>query len=514
MTGSTTKRQAGALATLALILGAGAALAQGDTTAVQTATVEAADPARSCEPDAETICLQDSRYQVRGTWRSPEGDFRPAYAAGVGTNDTGLFSFHGTDNWEVLVKVLDGCAINGKDWVFAASATTLGFDIEVTDTLTGAVREYGNEPGLPAAAVTDTNAFTDRCANRSEEITIGVVVALTGHHAEPYGLPMQRGFELAREEINNLGDPRLAFVTVDDMSTPDGAKAAVRRLVNQKVPAIVGLAISTHLREAAPIAQENEVIAFSSVSSASGLSAIGDFVFRTSLATDISLPSGVTATQEILGYTKVATIYDRNDVYSTNSNDVLRMVLGENRIEILTEEEFETGDTDFSEQLARIVAVDPDALFISALSQEIAGILSHAARLGLPGRMHIIAPDLTMAEVRQAGPGAEGTIGFIGWSSRSDAPGNQAFVRNYRARYGIEPEPWAAQSYATLHVLANAIRTARSGDPAAIRDALAQTRDYPTILGRAGRFSFNPDGDALYDQILVVVRDGALEFLE
>ena len=35
-----------------------------------------------------------------------------------------------------------------------------------------------------------------------EEIPIGVVVALTGKYAEPYGFPMQRGFELAREEIN------------------------------------------------------------------------------------------------------------------------------------------------------------------------------------------------------------------------------------------------------------------------------------------------------------------------
>ena len=87
-------------------------------------------------------------------------------------------------------------------------------------------------------------------------------------------------------------------------------------------------------------------------------------------------------------------------------------------------------------------------------------------------------------------------------------PGKQAFVRNYRARYGIDPEPWAAQSYATLHVLVNAIKTAQSADPTAIRDALAQTTDFPTLLGRLGHFSFNPDGDALYDQILVVVKDG------
>ena len=96
-----------------------------------------------------------------------------------------------------------------------------------------------------------------------EEITIGVVVALTGQHAEPYGFPMQRGFELAREEINSLGGMNLTFITVDDQSTAEGAKEAVQHLVNQDVPAIVGLAISTHLKEAAPIAQENRVIAFS-----------------------------------------------------------------------------------------------------------------------------------------------------------------------------------------------------------------------------------------------------------
>ncbi len=347
-----------------------------------------------------------------------------------------------------------------------------------------------------------------------EEIPIGVVVALTGHHAEPYGFPMQRGFELAREEINNLGDLNLTFITVDDMSTPDGAKAAVRHLVDQGVPAIVGLAISTHLKEAAPIAQENKVIAFSSVSSAVGLSAIGGFIFRTSLAVDISVPSGVMATQERLGYKKVATIYDEIDVYSRSSNEMLRTVLEANGVEILTQEVFKTGDTDFSQQLTNIMAMEPDALFISALSQEIAGILAQTPEVGFPDTIQIIAPDLTMDEVQKAGDGAEGTIGFIGWSSISDAPGNQAFVRNYRAKYGIEPEPWAAQSYATLYVLANAMKTAKSTDSTAIRDALAQTTDFPTILGKLGNYAFNPDGDALYDQILMIVKDGELQFFE
>ena len=51
------------------------------------------------------------------------------------------------------------------------------------------------------------------------EIPIGVVLPLTGALASPYGLPMQRGFELAREEINNLGrlgDAKITFITEDD----------------------------------------------------------------------------------------------------------------------------------------------------------------------------------------------------------------------------------------------------------------------------------------------------------
>ncbi|RKU24807.1 hypothetical protein C6499_16410 [Candidatus Poribacteria bacterium] len=344
-----------------------------------------------------------------------------------------------------------------------------------------------------------------------ENIPIGVVVALTGKYAEPYGFPMQRGFELAREEINSLGDVNLRFITVDDRSTPEGAKEAVQHLVDQGVPAIVGLAISTHLKEAAPIAQENRVIAFSSVSSAAGLSGIGNFIFRTSLATNISIPSGVIVTQQKIGYQKVATIYDEIDVYARSSNEVLRTVLEANGVEILTEETFETGDTDFSQQLTNIMAVEPDALFISALAQEIARIVAQTAEVGFPDTLHVIAPDLTMDEVQKAGDGAEGAIGFIGWSNISDAPGNQAFIENYRAKYGIEPEPWAAQSYVTLHVLANAIKVAQSTDSTAIRDALAQTKDLPTILGN---FSFNADGDALYEQIVLVVKDGAFQVFE
>ena len=129
----------------------------------------------------------------------------------------------------------------------------------------------------------------------SAEIPIGIVVALTGRFADEIGIPMQNGFELARAEINNsgmLGGAAITFITEDDQS--ESSVEAFNKLIHQDgVSAITGLAISEQAKHAFPIAQENGVVAFSSVSSASGLSAIGDFIFRAGLTVDILNPSGV-----------------------------------------------------------------------------------------------------------------------------------------------------------------------------------------------------------------------------
>lgn len=177
-----------------------------------------------------------------------------------------------------------------------------------------------------------------------EEVTIGVVVSLTGKDAEPYGLPMKRGFILARDEINSamLGGS-IKFILEDDKSTEEGAIAAVQRLVDRKVPAIVGVAVSDYLEDAFPIADKAGVVAFSSVSSAAGLSSIGDYVFRAGLATDKMIPSGVMQTQQALGYKNAALIYDAEDTYSISSNDEVKKALEANGVNILTEETFKTG---------------------------------------------------------------------------------------------------------------------------------------------------------------------------
>ena len=348
----------------------------------------------------------------------------------------------------------------------------------------------------------------------SVEISIGVVLPATGRLASTFGVPIEQGFELALAEINKAqpGGRSIKFIIKDEQSTIEGAVAAYNKLIHQDgVSVILGPATSSAAKATFPIAQENGVVAFSPTSAARGLSAIGDFVFRAALTTDVLIPSGIETTSAKLGYKTAATMYDESDVFSTDSDEAVREAFAANGVEVLVTETFQGGDTDFTAQLTRIKDTNPDIIFISSLSPEKPGILMQGRRLGIPKSVPLVMRTLTIADVQAAGEAAEGAITFVGWASTADTPGNAAFVQNYSAKYGVGPSNYAARSYAALHILAKAISDAQSSDSAAIRDALTNITDFDTIFGK---FSFNAVGDAVYDPKILIVVDGKLEIFD
>jgi len=109
--------------------------------AKRTFLVEAARPAGNCVPGERVRCLGDSRFRATVSFDpGGGGGSRHATVVPAGTDDSGLFSFFDPANWEVLVKVLDGCAANGRVWVFVASTTDLETVLRVEATVTGDVR--------------------------------------------------------------------------------------------------------------------------------------------------------------------------------------------------------------------------------------------------------------------------------------------------------------------------------------------------------------------------------------
>lgn len=348
-----------------------------------------------------------------------------------------------------------------------------------------------------------------------ERIPIGLVLPWE-EPQRPFSQPVMNGFELARAEINvssRLGGASISFVVESSRGTAEGSVEAFDKLIRQDgVPVILGPALSTAAVAAFPVAQENQVVAFSSTSVAPGLSAIGAYIFRAGLSLGVLVPGGVEETKKKLGYRRVSTIVDESDFFARASDEALRSALTAAGVEILARETFVTGDSTFAEQLTRIEALNPDAIFVSGISPaDRVRILVEGRQFGIPANVPFIVPELTIDEVQAAGEAAEGAITFTGWVRTATTPGNQVFVESYKAQYGSDPNHWAAQSYAALHILAAAIAEAGSTDPGAIRERLAGIRDMDTILGR---FSFNADGDAVYDPVVLIARDGEFEIFE
>jgi hypothetical protein len=112
-----------------------------------------------CVADAATLCLGGGRFRVRVAWATASALGQGGVVAAPSATASGLLWFFSPDNWEITVKVLDGCGVNERFWVFASAMTDVEYALTVSDTTTGATRAYFNPLGATAQTVADTGAF-------------------------------------------------------------------------------------------------------------------------------------------------------------------------------------------------------------------------------------------------------------------------------------------------------------------------------------------------------------------
>jgi branched-chain amino acid transport system substrate-binding protein len=352
--------------------------------------------------------------------------------------------------------------------------------------------------------------------NLTGEIPIGAVWSLTGD-AAVYGPSQKNAAVMAFDEINKsgmLGKAKVKLITEDDRSTKEGAIAAFDKLIKRdKVVAILGPTLSNSAKAADPIAQQAKVVVLGVSNTVEGIVEIGDFIFRDSLPERLVQPNTVKVTLSKLGYKKVAVMYGDDDAFTKGGYDVFRKVLQEKGIQILTTETFKKKDTDFSAQLTKIRSLNPDAIVVSALAEEAAGIMNQGRQLGIPQSVHFIGGNgFNSPKLAQlGGPSAEGAISGAAWFISNDTPGNKAFVEAYRSRYGSDPDQFAAQAYTGAYILANAIKKAGSSKSQAIRDAMANTRDLDTVLGK---FSFDASRNPVHAPVVQIIKNGRFELFE
>lgn len=326
------------------------------------------------------------------------------------------------------------------------------------------------------------------------DIKLGVAEALTGPAAK-YGVAIKNGFTLASEEINAKGGvngDKLALVIEDEQGKKEEAINVFKKLIFQdKVLAVFGPTLSNSAFAADPIANAAKVVVFGTSNTADGITAMGPFTFRNSVMEADVLPVTVKAAVKHFGIKKVAVIYGNDDAFTKSGYDVFKATLEQQKIPVTTTEAYAKGDVDFKAQLTKIKAGNPDAIVCSCLAEEAANIILQTRALGMKqpfiGGNGLNSPKL-FEIAKDAG---DNTLMGSPWSAENQTPANKAFMAAYKAKFGSDPDQFAAQAYDAMYIMADAIKSVKlSGNLAKDRDAVRAALPAVKIDGATGKFAF------------------------
>lgn len=411
----------------------------------------------------------------------------------------------------LLVVTLLLSACGGETAQPAATATT-------APPVATAPPAGGDETPMISTEATATSAPS---GGGGGTLTIGFAFVTSGDNAV-YGNSQRAAAELAIEEINAAGDgPQIEGIFEDTAAKPDQAITVFQKFINtDQVHAIIGPTLSNEARSSDPVAQTAGVPVLAVSNTAGGITDIGDYIFRDSLAEFQVIPETVKQAKEKLNISKVSLLYASDDAFSKSGADVFRTELQKNNIQILSEQTFATADTDYRTQLTQIKGENPDAIVVSALANPAQTILQQARRdVGIDPSVHIIGGNgfNSPAVVTAAGDTAEGLVVGAAWNLNATDELSKEFIQNFNAKNGKNPDQFAAQAYAGVYILHDAAKRANlEGKPlaearTALRDALKSTDGVPTVLGP---FSFTDNRDADHPPVVQIVKDGAFDLLK
>jgi branched-chain amino acid transport system substrate-binding protein len=324
-------------------------------------------------------------------------------------------------------------------------------------------------------------------STQTTTIKIGAFLSLTGSTAA-YGVSAANAIKLATDEVNRSGgvDGKLVELVVeDDHSNTQEVPGIVNKLIKEdKVDALIAEPVSTRAMLAAPIAQQNRVVMISSASVKPELTMQGDYIFR---ACFISSTEGEAiakfAFNKLKARTAAVFLDDQNDyavVLAGFFKDSFTKLGGK----IMIQQRYADSDNDMSAQMTAIRFKAPDVLFAPGFYTTAPKVAQHVKRLGVKAKL-IGSDGWDSPTLMEGGSEPFEGVYFANhfWAGSED-PLVRKFVTDYRARYGVEPDAGAATAYDAARMLFDAFKRAKSTEKSAVRDALAQTKNFPGVTGK------------------------------
>jgi branched-chain amino acid transport system substrate-binding protein len=349
---------------------------------------------------------------------------------------------------------------------------------------------------IAAAVMASGLMFGGAAAAEAQDIVVGDGIVLSGPMAT-YGEDTKIGVDMAVEAVNAKGGINGRKIRVDYEDTGgDRAKAvAIYRKFAARPEVVAMLTISTiEFVALDPVANEVK-LPMISIGSAAPMDKFSPWSFRIQLIVNKALGPVLAELKKQKNIKSVAVIYDTANNYNVGEMQTVKDVAATAGLELKGVESFSTGDQNFSLQLTRIAAQKPDLLYVAAITNEAALIISQARALGMTAAI-IGGAGLNDNRIAALpGKAANGVMTFFPFDAQDKRPVVQEFMAKYREKYKKDvPPAYVALGYDALMLIADATRRANSTDRDAVRKALGATQN---LEGVNGLFSYNGAGDNL-----------------
>jgi branched-chain amino acid transport system substrate-binding protein len=360
----------------------------------------------------------------------------------------------------------------------------------------------GKQPSEQPAAPAEKPAAADN------EIRIGVVGALTGPIAL-FGTNTRNGIDLAVKQVNASGGvlgKQVKAIHLDDQGKPEEAKTAIQRLITQdKVQVVLGEVTSSGSLAMGPVAQRAKIPMITPASTNPAVTEVGDFIFRVCFIDPFQGWVMAKFAAENLKLKKVAILQDVRNDYSVGLANSFTKHFTEMGGQVVANESFAMGDTDYKTQLTKIRGMSPQAIYIPAYYTEVGQIARQARELKIEAQL--LGGDGWDSEKLFEGGGkaVEGAYFSNHYHPDEPRPEVRAFLDAFKQDFNEEAYAITALGYDAAMVAFDAIKRAGSTDPQKIRDALAATKGYP---GVTGSITIDAGRNAQKPAVITQIKDG------
>jgi branched-chain amino acid transport system substrate-binding protein len=355
-----------------------------------------------------------------------------------------------------------------------------------------------------------------------ESISVGAVIPLTGRYAGG-GAQVQRGYELAIEDINAAGgvhveslgvDLPLELTILDDESDPTKTVSHLEDLNSQGVVAYLG-GFGSDLHVAAAAIAEKNAVPYLGVAFA--LWDIHQQGYQYLFSPFPKSPDLSTVVFEMLNAkieeddrpTRVGILQEQTD-WGIELGTLWQEAAEEYGYEVVAYEEYAPGTQDFTDLILSLEDADAEALLALPNPPDGITLVKQMAELDYnPEYILLIrAPDAP-TWVEALGPSGDYVTFAPGWHNAMAYPGVDELNAKHIELMGRPADPIVGPAYALIQILANAIEEAGSLDRDAIRDAIAAT-DLDTTMGH---ITFREDGTGVVASAILQYQEGKVQLV-